>query len=1122
MDRRTFSTGLLASASFGSAIVALGSRHAAAAGSVTDGHASAAARQHAPGVTVQTLNLPRLVYFESWHASGMYERYQRLVVWEGQSASLAFRRGSLSSDRTITAYRPARRYTLLLDGVARATADLAEGAIGGEFTFKLAGLAGGWHELDIAGLADGETCPHWFAFLLRDGSQPATMPVCTGSFDIAKDNPQAEHAWVWVPASYRPTPVPLPPAPHPHFGDPATDLVVQPMGYHISGNVHFPNVDQRGVVSSFGVHSYFFDDLISRYPRVALLDGPRGVGALSMATHIDIGTATREADPASPPLLNVYVTDPWRLMRVADDGHITTLAGWRHRGMASHYRDTARGNRVGQPGSTLELVGDWSAVPQPRRGFHELWGMAWDRSSLTPDPQGAPIAAEDNRRPHIGNPVCFVTDSQHERVCRIEFDGRSHATPARVTEYLTDLADPWDIVSWRDSLLISERRAHRIIQIDIRTGKRQRVVLSGAALATVAAANRRVSISAPLAALQAQPCVAPEGLYILDDWLYFGSFAQRQVRRVHLVTGKLEVVVADVPLTGNSKFIKFCVSDGTFGPRGTVFIQSWDNRPPRFGHLPDGGIWKLNLSGFRLDGYGSAVAVGNGRLYFGTSRYGLWRVARGTPMDARLFRQGRDEYESAFFKLTHGTGGFGHHGLPLPWGRSAAMDYYLSQCGHAASAAASFTPVAAQTPRGTLLQLPALPSAVGHSTVWYRGNFSLPPGGALDSDGYPYAASYVMRQRMPAAPRLGVTLHSSGGYNSFVNSPFALFKGVDVEVRTQDGQAKKQVNQKHPAEYWCYGPDGQPYPARRVAALLDAVTARHPEIDVVHKGIVYNGNSMGNGGVLHTMILPDPWRSRIAYARGGVGVFMPRRIAQLQPGKFAGWPPDHGASSALWDAVDFAIQAQRDPIVRGMHYRQQFSSNDRSSEGPDGNTQLEWVNLCEAHKISAVATWVQNGHNDEERGVEIPPIKAFEVPEQDVTLDRAHPCFTHCSGNWPASRTDRLNRNVYPRGHYNVGLLWDHARIVDSSTEIVFPIQYRHRTGFGGGIPDQPPTITVNVTPRRPRHFALRDGDLLRWSWDNGALSGTARVHGDVVTAEGIPLVSGAGYKRLRFYRTAG
>jgi hypothetical protein len=32
--------------------------------------------------------------------------------------------------------------------------------------------------------------------------------------------------------------------------------------------------------------------------------------------------------------------------------------------------------------------------------------------------------------------------------------------------------------------------------------------------------------------------------------------------------------------------------------------------------------------------------------------------------------------------LTHGPGGWGYYGLPLPWGVSTDIDDYLRACGH--------------------------------------------------------------------------------------------------------------------------------------------------------------------------------------------------------------------------------------------------------------------------------------------------------------------------------------------------------------------------------------------------------------------------------------------------------
>ena len=83
-----------------------------------------------------------------------------------------------------------------------------------------------------------------------------------------------------------------------------------------------------------------------------------------------------------------------------------------------------------------------------------------------------------------------------------------------------------------------------------------------------------------------------------------------------------------------------------------------------------------------------------------------------------------------------------------------------------------------------------------------------------------------------------------------------------------------------------------------------------------------------------------------------------------------------------------------------------------------------------------------------------------------------------------------------------MGIIWDHASIVDSASQILFPLQYKARKGIGKGIPDQPQQITISVTPRRPRNFVLEDGETLKWSWDKGAVTGLATGVSDTVTID--------------------
>lgn len=432
---------------------------------------------------------------------------------------------------------------------------------------------------------------------------------------------------------------------------------------------------------------------------------------------------------------------------------------------------------------------------------------------------------------------------------------------------------------------------------------------------------------------------------------------------------------------------------------------------------------------------------------------------------------------------------------------------------------------AAYQPR-SFVSFPASPTSSGATATaarwqYFRGLLAIAGENHFDPDGVDFRISYANLDTMPAKPRLLVTMHPSGGAVSFVENSFSPDIGAAVrtchaELRTQDGQVKGPGN----TEWWASGKDGLNYGGRRIAAGIEHLLTIIPTLDVMDRGIVLQGQSMGGAGcVCQAMILPDPWRERVAYSRGTIGIMMPRRVNQLNPGQYSAWPPDNG-TNPVWDSVDFSIQAATDPIVRGMHFRHAFSSDDYFSEGPDGSTQLEWVNLCEQHKISCAAAWVKNLHTYTEPGVNLPSINYFSpASEIDVTLDRAHPCITNSTGNYPLTQAQRVDEVNYPRGHYNMGVLWKHADIVDSVSEIVFPLRYTARTAIGGGIPDQPASITVSVTPRRPRNFKIISGETLNWIWDNGALSGTVVVMGDTATIDGIPLESGGTYKNLRIYK---
>ena len=417
-------------------------------------------------------------------------------------------------------------------------------------------------------------------------------------------------------------------------------------------------------------------------------------------------------------------------------------------------------------------------------------------------------------------------------------------------------------------------------------------------------------------------------------------------------------------------------------------------------------------------------------------------------------------------------------------------------------------------PNPTLITAPAEPTQTGNTWAFYLGAMDVKSNPYYDSNGIDFQWAYSRKNPLPKDPRIAVVMHGSGGATGSM-WVFGPTPAADIEARAQDAEGYDQFWR----QWWMFGADGLNYPGRRIAAMLRFLTDRYG-IDVSDRGIILDGSSMGGtGAVTQTMNLPDPWRENIAYSSGRMGTIMPREIAKRDSAQYGSLAPDSGSTKKYWDEIDFAIQSAVDPIVRGIHYRHTFSSDDQFSEGLDGNTQLEFVNLIEQHKIGGAFVWVKVGHGLGEPGVNLPNMTGFESSVQDVTLDRAHPAITQSTGNHPFLASDRINEKKYPRGHYNMGIIWDHASIVDSASQILFPLQYKARKGIGKGIPDQPQQITISVTPRRPRNFVLEDGEMLKWSWDKGALTGLATVVGDTVTIDSIPLVSGQPFKRLRIYR---
>ena len=68
-------------------------------------------------------------------------------------------------------------------------------------------------------------------------------------------------------------------------------------------------------------------------------------------------------------------------------------------------------------------------------------------------------------------------------------------------------------------------------------------------------------------------------------------------------------------------------------------------------------------------------------MLFGTAEEGLHVVSKALEtdpvIDAAQYTAGQDQWQARGYRMTHGPGGYGFYGLPLPWGETPEIDYFL-------------------------------------------------------------------------------------------------------------------------------------------------------------------------------------------------------------------------------------------------------------------------------------------------------------------------------------------------------------------------------------------------------------------------------------------------------------
>jgi hypothetical protein len=614
------------------------------------------------------------------------------------------------------------------------------------FTVDIAGLGltEGWKLIDIVPASGGFVgVPFWVYVML--GSVPVDqdtvpwLPVAAHSFDnhtFGQVGPFNFGKWISdvyqhhvgrVPNRTTGLVSPMARRETPHFQDTPNDRT-QFVCETLTGSPGWPN-QLRTVVESgpssempigaggllrhtFNEEYYFKSKFFRANPLYATTDGERGVNHTWAPTVINGGLAL----PGNTGFRgNLYVCESHRWVKIDRTGKVTTLAGYKHTHPPRRWtsNDTAD---ISVAAQNYTLVGDWSAIPSERWGFHEMWAQVWDGRTLPINTAATTIPTEENQQPHVLPVVAYLTDTQNNRVLKAEFvdsaatsSNPRHGGTVRITEFITGMSDPWGMEQIGDKLYITERLAHRISIWSADTPNTFLGVLcSGAALSTVGV-DRQPSRLASLAAIQAEDIVGPEGLVKFVDeagdlYLIFGSWAMNQIRRVKVSTGEVSVCVSDLLTDNNALWVHLAISDGTFGPRGTLFSNTW-SAANASGSAAFPEAWKYNgsLSWSRWQyysgteytesgmpwpstslGYPTASGVVDGKLIFGGAGKGLRVLSRKLASDTVVsnFQTGRTKYIRMGFDLTHGGGGWSDTGLAPPFGVDTDIDAYLEAHGH--------------------------------------------------------------------------------------------------------------------------------------------------------------------------------------------------------------------------------------------------------------------------------------------------------------------------------------------------------------------------------------------------------------------------------------------------------
>ena len=293
---------------------------------------------------------------------------------------------------------------------------------------------------------------------------------------------------------------------------------------------------------------------------------------------------------------------------------------------------------------------------------------------------------------------------------------------------------------------------------------------------------------------------------------------------------------------------------------------------------------------------------------------------------------------------------------------------------------------------------------------------------------------------------------------------------------------------------------------QRITALFDYAKMNWDNFIDWKAGITLEGFSYGGStSILQSMLLPEEWRKQVSI----VNATLPPLMFVKNTDPIGNYWLDPRIQLA-WGDFDISRADITKVDVSHIYYRIRAASNDNIPV-----FDLAFFHNCDTRKIACFGQWHDGDHSWGDKKAtpeyQVAMEKLYSGPDMSVRLDRLLPIFTNSTANYMVE---------HERGHYNLGLEWKDAGIVDKLNKIVLPIRYRRYTNMGEGLEDQPENATFDLTIRRPQHFVLNLGQEVHYQIEDISDNVTVEVENEI-TIPDIILASSTEYKNITLTKVA-